>query len=60
MNEWDYRGTLQNPRTQKIIVNTPKAEDSTIGGNWKKTENKWGKGKGFLRLHIAGECKNLS
>lgn len=30
---------------------------------WKleeQTENNWGKAKGFLRLHFAGECKNLS
>lgn len=60
VGEWEYRGTLQNPRTQKIIV-IPQSRG--LCHWWKleeQNENKWGKGKSFLRLHIAGECTNLS
>lgn len=32
-SERDYRDTLQNLKTQKIITNTPKGKDSTFDGN---------------------------
>lgn len=53
-SEREYRGVLQNLKTQNIITNILKGEGSTLGRNWVNKRTNREKRKAFHELQVTG------